>query len=177
MISYIGEYDDPDPYSDNPGEGSLMISAEDQTWDKQTLQQLKDEYNIIFKSSGDGVRPVKVIKGSDDYYIAIGSEDDGTIYFDKSHGHYKDMFCTYWLDALIADLQEAKKYITELKEKEAMKKIKETDGYHNGEPIFCPVEGCDCPYYDNGLCFIRDPMEDCDDFASMFDSWEEWEAL
>ena len=32
-----------------------------------------------------------------------------------------------------------------------------------------PVEGCDCPYYDDGLCFIRDPMEDCDDFASMFD--------
>ena len=38
MINYIGEYDDPDSYSDNPGEGSLMISAEDQTWDKQTLQ-------------------------------------------------------------------------------------------------------------------------------------------
>lgn len=38
-----------------------------------------------------------------------------------------------------------------------------------------PVEGCDCPYYDDGLCFIRDPMEDCDDFASMFDGQEEWE--
>lgn len=55
-----------------------------------------------------------------------------------------------------------------------MEKIRETDGYHNSEPIFCPVNGWDCPYYDNGMCFIRDPMEDCDAFASMFDSWEEW---
>lgn len=177
MISYIGEEDNNDLSFELCGEGSLIISAEEQAWDKQTLQQLKDEYNIIFMSNGEGVRPVKVIKDSDDYYIAIGSEDDGTIYFDKSHGHYKDMFCAYWLDALIADLQEAKKYIAELKGKEAMEKIKETDGYHNDEPIFCPVEGCNCPYYDSGLCFIRDPMEDCDDFASMFDSWEEWEAL
>mgnify|MGYP001024685699 FL=1 len=58
-----------------------------------------------------------------------------------------------------------------------MEKIRETDGCHNGEPIFCPVNGWDCPYYDDGKCFIRDPMEDCDDFASMFDSWEDWEEL
>ena len=58
-----------------------------------------------------------------------------------------------------------------------MEKIRETDGYHNDEPIFCPVEGCNCSYYDSGLCFIRDPMEDCDDFYSIFDNWEEWEAL
>ena len=58
-----------------------------------------------------------------------------------------------------------------------MKKIRETDGCHNGEPIFCPISGYDCPYYDNEMCFIRDPMEDCDDFAFMFHNWEEWEAL
>ena len=58
-----------------------------------------------------------------------------------------------------------------------MGKVKETDGYHNGEPIFCPVNAWECPYYDNGMCFIRDPMGDCDDFASMFDGWEEWERL
>ena len=58
-----------------------------------------------------------------------------------------------------------------------MEKIRETDGYHNGEPIFCPVNGWDCPYFDNGICFMRDPIEDCDDFAYMFDSWEEWETL
>ena len=58
-----------------------------------------------------------------------------------------------------------------------MEKIRETDGCHKGKPIFCPVNGWDCPYYDGGKCFIRDPMEDCDDFASMFDSWEDWEEL
>lgn len=59
-----------------------------------------------------------------------------------------------------------------------MKKIKETDGYHNGELILCPADwGNNCPYCDDGVCFIRDPMEECDDFASIFDNWEEWEAL
>ena len=58
-----------------------------------------------------------------------------------------------------------------------MKKIRETDGCHKGEPIFCPVNGWDCPYYDDGTCFTRDPMEDCDDCASMFGSWDDWEEL
>ena len=38
----------------------------------------------------------------------------------------------------------------------------------------CPVNGWDCPYYDDQpnhscLCTLENPMEDCDDFASM---WE-----
>lgn len=41
----------------------------------------------------------------------------------------------------------------------------------------CPVNGWNCPYYDGGMCFIHDPIEDCDDFAACFDTWEEWEAL
>lgn len=50
---------------------------------------------------------------------------------------------------------------------------------YNDEPVFCPVNGWDCPYYKNGRCHLDggDPMEDCDDFASMFESWEEWEEL
>ncbi len=56
--------------------------------------------------------------------------------------------------------------------------IKESNGMHKGEPIYCPVNGFDCPYCSvNGICYINDPMEDCDDFASVFDSWEEWENL
>ena len=56
-----------------------------------------------------------------------------------------------------------------------MEKIRETDGYHNDEPIFCPVNAWECPYYDNGMCFTRDPIEDCDNFACFFESWKEWE--
>lgn len=54
----------------------------------------------------------------------------------------------------------------------------ESNGFHNGEPIYCPVNGFDCPYCGtDGICYINDPMEECDDFASVFDSWEEWEEL
>lgn len=58
-----------------------------------------------------------------------------------------------------------------------MKADFETNGMHNGEPVYCPVNGWDCPYYGKGLCHIKDPIEDCDDFASHFESWEDWEAL
>ena len=56
--------------------------------------------------------------------------------------------------------------------------IKESNGKHKGETIYCPVNGWDCPYCDeNNVCYINDPIEDCDDFAACFDSWEEWEEL
>lgn len=58
--------------------------------------------------------------------------------------------------------------------------IKESNGKHNGKTIYCPVNGCGidglCPFCDrNNICYIADPMEECDDFALFFDSWEEWE--
>ena len=59
--------------------------------------------------------------------------------------------------------------------------IKESTGKHYDPnvdkelPIFCPVNGWDCPYYDNGVCYIADPVEECDDFASFFPTWEDWE--
>lgn len=117
MIGYV------DYRKNNDFEGKLYISAEDQCWDKNTLKQLRDEYDIIFMSSGDGVIPVKVIKYGDNYYgVALGSEDDGTIAF-KQCGYgdtkqYEYGFSEYWIDKLIADLQEAKRYIAELKRKE-----------------------------------------------------------
>lgn len=58
-----------------------------------------------------------------------------------------------------------------------MKKIKETNGTHNGETVFCPINGWDCPYYEDGICYVADPIEDCDDFGFVFGSWEEWEEL
>lgn len=55
----------------------------------------------------------------------------------------------------------------------------ETNAMHKEEPVFCPVNAYgDCPYCDQcNLCHIEDPMEDCEDFATMFGSWEEWEDL
>ena len=53
--------------------------------------------------------------------------------------------------------------------------VKETDGKHNNETIYCPVNGTDCPYYEKGICYIANPVEECDDFGSFFESWEEWE--
>lgn len=115
MIRYV------DYCKNNDFGGKLYFSAEDQCWDKNTLKQLRDEYDIIFMSAGDGVIPVKVIKyGGNQYGIALGSEDDGTIAFEQygNPKQYKHEFSEYWIDKLIADLQEAKRYIAELRRKE-----------------------------------------------------------
>lgn len=53
--------------------------------------------------------------------------------------------------------------------------VKETNGKHNGETVYCPVNGTDCPYYENGICYIANPIEECDDFGSFYESWEDWE--
>ena len=59
--------------------------------------------------------------------------------------------------------------------------IKESDGKHfdhntgKHENVYCPVNGLDCPYYEKGICYINDPMDECDDWATFWDSWEEWE--
>lgn len=37
------------------------------------------------------------------------------------------------------------------------------------EHIHCPVNGCDCPYWKNGICELDDPINECDDFASVWD--------
>jgi len=53
------------------------------------------------------------------------------------------------------------------------------DGTYNDTPVFCPVNGWDCPYYKDGRCCMEDgdPIEDCDEFGYFFESWEEWESL
>ena len=114
MIDYVEDYIEDNAISENFGEGQLIISAENQTWDKQTLQQLKDDYNIIFMTNGNGVSPVKIVRMGNGYGVAIGSEDDGTIFFNKSFGNYENSFHSLWIDSLIADLQAAKSYIEEL---------------------------------------------------------------
>ena len=118
MIKYVFDDTERNTLLDDFGEGTLLISAEDQCWDDETLKQLRNEHDIIFKSAGYGVTPVKVIKYGEHYGVALGSEDDGTIIFEKYCDNYKHMFSEYWIDTLIADLQETKRYIAELKEKE-----------------------------------------------------------
>lgn len=53
--------------------------------------------------------------------------------------------------------------------------IKESNGTRNGSPIYCPVNGWDCPYFKSGICYIADPITECDDFATFFESWEDWD--
>lgn len=123
MIQYVDDYINDDweegaPIPDDWGEGYLRITAEDQSWNKKTLKQLRDEHDIIFMSAGDGVIPVKVFKYGKHYGIVLGSEDDGTMRFERYFSDFKHGFSDYWIDFLIADLQEAKRYIAELKEKE-----------------------------------------------------------
>lgn len=59
---------------------------------------------------------------------------------------------------------------------EAMETIWETDGYHDGYPVYCPVNAYgDCPYCDQcNMCHIKDPVEDCEDFAFCYETWDEW---
>lgn len=62
-----------------------------------------------------------------------------------------------------------------------MKVIKETDGTHynpitkKDEIIYCPTNEFTCPYYQDGVCYIKDPTEECDDFISYYPTWKDWE--
>ena len=44
--------------------------------------------------------------------------------------------------------------------------------------IHCPVNGWDCPYYTDEnhpcRCTLADPMKDCDDFAAMWDEFDNY---
>lgn len=86
----------------------MTFCAQDQCWDKPTLKQLKEEHNIIFKTSGDGVMPIMILnKDSDNPLFVIGHEDDGRIFFDREYGSINNSFSYYWVKSLIADLNEA----------------------------------------------------------------------
>lgn len=87
---------------------TMMFCAEDQCWDKATLKQLKEEYNIVFMTSGDAVKPVMIINKDSEYpLVVIGTEDDGTLYFKRRYGQFENCFSPYWIEPLIADLNEA----------------------------------------------------------------------
>ena len=117
-------------YADNDFEGHLIIEAENQRWDKSTLEQLREEYGIIFKSEKYAHTPVKVLRDCCGLYrIVLGSEYDGTIQFEQcgsgEQKHYKHALSSYWIDELIADLQAAKSYIAELEANDEAEKARE----------------------------------------------------
>lgn len=53
--------------------------------------------------------------------------------------------------------------------------IKESTGMRNGDPIYCTVNGWGCPYYEDGICYIADPIAECNDFSLFFETWEDWD--
>lgn len=88
----------------------MMFCAEEQCWDDATLKQLREEHDIIFMTSGDGVMPVMILNKDGQYPLfVLGSEDDGTIFFKREYGHFVNTFSSYWVRYLIADLEEALK--------------------------------------------------------------------
>ena len=101
MLQYVFNTDLED---DEP----MMFSAYEQCWDADTLKQLREEYNIIFKTSGAAVIPVMII-GKDEKHplLVLGSEDDGTITFERKYGQFRNTFSLGWAEPLIADLKEA----------------------------------------------------------------------
>lgn len=106
-----------DVYEDATTLDREILSAEDQCWDADTLKQMWDEDGICY--DGRGILPVKVIPRGDkpdEFLIALGYEDDGTVFFDKypNSEQYPHSFSAYWLDSVIAQLQEVKRRVINL---------------------------------------------------------------
>lgn len=92
--------------------------AEEQVWDKEALERLWESHNIVF--DGCGVKPIKIIgKDSANPIIAFGSEDDGTIQFERDYyggeepSNYRFACSAYWIDSIIEHLQEVKRRLKE----------------------------------------------------------------
>lgn len=91
----------------NDEDDTYMLIAEEQRWDFATIKQLRDEYDIVFD---DGVHPVLVLnKGTDHPLLAVGYEDDGTLFFHRKYGQFINCFSPYYVEALCENLVEAKK--------------------------------------------------------------------
>lgn len=110
MLQYVFNEDNEYLEPDEP----ITFVAEDQIWDKATLKQLKDEYNIVFMTSGNGVIPIMIVnKNGENPWFVLGSEDDGRIYFERRYGQLINCFSPYWIKPLIADLEEVLRILEE----------------------------------------------------------------
>lgn len=114
------------PICNENGSDYLQIIAEDQTWDKKTLNQLRKEHNIIYN---DGILPMKIIpRKTTNPLVVIGSEDDGIITFevdDRGWYNHSITFDASWCDVLIEQLKKVKKYATEMRINEINEQLKE----------------------------------------------------
>ena len=91
----------------------LMFYAEDQTWDAETIQELREKYNVIYNG---GIRAYRIVPRKDSQlppFVIVGHEDDGIIQFSRDYGYYEDCFSSYWLNSIIRDLEEVKSFIEE----------------------------------------------------------------
>ena len=106
MLQYVSKGKDDDTW---------YFSAYDQCWDDATLKELWDEHNIIFMPDGiDAVHAVMIIEREEESpLIAIGVEDDGTLYFERKYGQFKHGFDVHWIDSLVKTLLKAKRGIEE----------------------------------------------------------------
>ena len=86
-------------------ENEFVIVAENQSWDHQTLTEIKEKHGVIFQTAGDGVSPVLVRNN----IVALGIEDDGTIFFPKEYNQFVFKLSKNWIPYLISDLTEAMK--------------------------------------------------------------------
>lgn len=85
---------------------NYVLSAEGQEWDAATLKQLRDEYNIVYNN---GCHPILILKEDNEYFLVIGHEDDGRIWFERKYGQFKNRFHVSWAEKLIQNLEEAVK--------------------------------------------------------------------
>lgn len=86
-------------------ENEFVLVAENQSWDQKTLSEIKEKHGVIFQTAGDGVSPILVR----DNIVAVGIEDDGTIWFPKEDNQFIFEFSKNWIPYFIADLTEAMK--------------------------------------------------------------------
>lgn len=98
------------------------LCAENQNWNKETIKQLKNEYNILY--DGTGCYGFEVIpREQSNPLIRIYSEDDGTLY------RTNIVFDIYWIKSFIKNLLDAENYAHKLmnKEEEELKDIMNKD--------------------------------------------------
>ena len=107
-------------YEENPD--GFDVYAFDQCWDDETVQQLWDEYKILYTG---GPTPIMLVEyQSEEYggrlngsYYVLGGEDDGHIFFRREHGQFVGIRSVSWLDDTISILQMIKKKFEKEKQK------------------------------------------------------------
>ena len=88
---------------------NVVFRAEDQEWDDDTIQELKEKYHVIYTG---GIQAIMLIKSNYDgrILLAQGFEDDGCIQFPRRYDQFEHTFSPYWLDDNIRLLRMAQTF-------------------------------------------------------------------